>query len=311
MKWNFKKGMALFLTMLALAGCGKEAPPSETGKVPVVVSFGAMEKLTEAIGGDAVSITVMVPEGTEPHDFEPRAVDLVKLKQAKVFVYNGMGMEHWADKALQSAGSDNLVTVNASKHISPILLEDEEEIEEHGSYDPHTWLGLSEAKEEARAIRDGLITASPENRDLFMKNYETFAAGTDSLQAEYRTKLENAPRRELVTGHAAFGYLARDFSLTQESVEDAFATGEPPARKLVSLIRFCRAHDVKTIFTEEMMDPALARTLAEEAGARAETLSTLEEADDESYLDTMRENLEKIEEAMNARPKGAHSWQGS
>jgi zinc transport system substrate-binding protein len=68
---------------------------------------------------------------------------------------------------------------------------------------------------------------------------------------------------------------------------------------------------VKTIFTEEMMDPALARTLAEEAGARAETLSTLEEADDESYLDTMRENLEKIEEAMNARPKGAHSWQGS
>lgn len=136
MKWNCKKEMALFLTMLALAGCGKEAPPPETGKVPVVVSFGAMEKLTEAIGGDAVSITVMVPEGTEPHDFEPRAVDLVKLKQAKVFVYNGMGMEHWANKALQSAGSDNLVTVNASKHISPILLEDEEEIEEHGSYAP-------------------------------------------------------------------------------------------------------------------------------------------------------------------------------
>lgn len=302
MKWNCKKEMALFLTMLALAGCGKEAPPPETGKVPVVVSFGAMEKLTEAIGGDAVSITVMVPEGTEPHDFEPRAVDLVKLKQAKVFVYNGMGMEHWADKALQSAGSDNLVTVNASKHISPILLEDKEEIEEHGRYDPHTWLGLSEAKEEARAIRDGLIAASPENRNLFMKNYETFAVGIDGLQAEYKTKLENAPRRELVTGHAAFGYLARDFSLTQESVEDAFATGEPPARKLVSLIRFCRAHDVKTIFTEEMMDPALARTLAEEAGARSETLSTLEEADDESYLDTMRENLEKIEGAMNARP---------
>ena len=227
MKWKYKKEMVLFLTMLALAGCGKEAPPPETGKVPVVVSFGAMEKLTEAIGGDAVSITVMVPEGTEPHDFEPRAVDLVKLKQAKVFVYNGMGMEHWADKALQSAGSDNLVTVNASKHISPILLEDEEEIEEHGSYDPHTWLGLSEAKEEARAIRDGLITASPENRDLFMKNYETFAAGADSLQAEYKTKLENAPRRELVTGHAAFGYLARDFSLTQESVK----TPSPPANR--------------------------------------------------------------------------------
>lgn len=75
-------------------------------KIPVAVSFGAMEKLTEAIGGDAVSISVMVPEGIEPHDFEPRAGDLIRLKQARVFVYNGMGMEHWADKALQSAGAE-------------------------------------------------------------------------------------------------------------------------------------------------------------------------------------------------------------
>lgn len=302
---HFKKEIALLLTALAFtAGCGKEPPASGEGKIPVVVSFGAMEKLTAAIGGDAVSISVMVPDGTEPHDFEPRAGDLVKLKEAKVFVYNGMGMEHWADKALQSAGSDNRVVVKASEKITPILLDDEEEREEHGDYDPHTWLGLSEAKEEARAIRDGLIAASPENRDFFMKNYDTFAAGIDGLRDEYRDKLARAPRKELVTGHAAFGYLARDFSLTQESVEDAFATGEPPARKLVELIRFCRAHQVKTIFTEEMMDPALARTLAAEAGADAETLSTLEEPGKESYLDTMRENLEKIDKALNQRILG-------
>lgn len=297
---HFKKEIAFLLTALAFtAGCGKEPPAGGEGKIPVVVSFGAMEKLTAAIGGDAVSISVMVPDGTEPHDFEPRAGDLVKLKEAKVFVYNGMGMEHWADKALQSAGSDNRVVVKASEKVTPILLDDEEEREEHGDYDPHTWLGLSEAKEEARAIRDGLIAASPENRDLFMKNYDTFAAGIDGLRDEYRDKLARAPRKELVTGHAAFGYLARDFSLTQESVEDAFATGEPPARKLVELIRFCRAHHVKTIFTEEMMDPALARTLASEAGASAETLSTLEEPGSESYLDTMRDNLEKIDKALN------------
>jgi zinc transport system substrate-binding protein len=176
---HFKKEIALLLTALVFtAGCGKEPPAGGEGKIPVVVSFGAMEKLTAAIGGDAVSISVMVPDGTEPHDFEPRAGDLVKLKEAKVFVYNGMGMEHWADKALQSAGSDNRVVVKASEKITPILLDDEEEREEHGDYDPHTWLGLSEAKEEARAIRDGLIAASPENRDLFMKNYDTFAVVT-------------------------------------------------------------------------------------------------------------------------------------
>lgn len=78
-----------------------------------------MEKLTEAIGGDAVSISVMVPEGIEPHDFEPRAGDLIRLKQARVFVYNGMGMEHWAEKALQSAGAENQVVVRASERWSP------------------------------------------------------------------------------------------------------------------------------------------------------------------------------------------------
>jgi zinc transport system substrate-binding protein len=132
-----------------------------------------------------------------------------------------------------------------------------------------------------------------------MKNYESFAESLDRLQAEYQDRLEKAPRHELVTGHAAFGYLARDFGLTQESVEDAFATGEPPAKKLIELIEFCRAHHVKTIFTEETMDPALARTLATEAGAKAETLSTMEESSDESYLQVMEENLTKLDRAMN------------
>lgn len=132
MKSYFKKEMALLLTLLALtAGCGREAPPAEEGKIPVAASFGAMEKLTEAIGGDAVSIFVMVPEGIEPHDFEPRAGDLIRLKQARVFVYNGMGMEHWAEKALQSAGAENQVVVRASEKVVPIPLEDEEEREEN------------------------------------------------------------------------------------------------------------------------------------------------------------------------------------
>lgn len=299
MKSIAKTGILLLAALsFAMAGCGSKAPPPEEGKIPVAVSFGAMEKLTEAIGGDAVSITVLVPDGTEPHDFEPRTGDLITLKESRVFIYNGMGMEHWADKAIRSAGAENQIVVNASEKVTPLLLEDEEEREEHGDYDPHTWLGPQEAKEEALAIRDGLTAASPENRELFMENYEKFARSLDELQEEYRQKLEKAPRKELVTGHAAFGYLARDLGLTQESVEDAFATGEPPARKLIELIQFCRSHGVKVIFTEEMMDPALARTLAQEAGAEAETLSTMEEPDSDSYLDTMRENLEKIDRAL-------------
>jgi zinc transport system substrate-binding protein len=295
MKKYWKYG-ALSLALL-LSACGHETPPP-SGKIPVVASFGAMEILTKEIGGDLVQIDSMVPAGMEPHDFEPRTKDLLKIKNARLFVYNGMGMEHWADKVLSSASHDNLIIVEASKGIQPIPIVSEEERAEHGNYDPHTWLGLSEAKEEARAIRDGLISASPDNRETFEKNYTRFSTEIDEIRNKARKSIAVARRKELVTGHAAFAYLARDLNLSQESVEDAFATGEPPARKLIELMEYCKARKVKTIFTEEIMDPALARTLAEEAGARIETLDTMETADHERYADVMRENVRKIVEAV-------------
>lgn len=295
MKKYWKYG-ALSLALL-LSACGHETPPP-SGKIPVVASFGAMEILTKEIGGDLVQIDSMVPAGMEPHDFEPRTKDLVKIKNARLFVYNGMGMEHWADKVLSSAFHDNLIIVEASKGIQPIPIVSEEERAEHGNYDPHTWLGLSEAKEEAKAIRDGLISASPDNRETFEKNYTRFSTEIDEIRNKARKSIAVARRKELVTGHAAFAYLARDLNLSQESVEDAFATGEPPARKLIELMEYCKARKVKTIFTEEIMDPALARTLAEEAGARIETLDTMETADHERYADVMRENVRKIVEAV-------------
>lgn len=293
----FKKLLLLATLPLLLGGCGNEMPKDD-GKLPVTVSFTAMKKLTEEIGGDKVSISLMVPDGTEPHEFEPRTTDLIRLSRARVFIYNGMGMEHWADKAIQSADNKNLIVVEASKGVTPIPLTDEDEIREHGTCDPHTWLGLEEAKTEAKNIRDGLIEADPANQKTYETNYENFTQKADALKATYDNRFKNAPRKELVTGHAAFGYLARDFHLTQESVEDAFAIGEPPAKKLIALIQYCKEHHVKTIFTEETMDPALARTLATEAGANAETLSTMEEETDMSYLDAMKENLEKIEKAL-------------
>ncbi|MEE3453648.1 metal ABC transporter solute-binding protein, Zn/Mn family [Dialister sp.] len=296
MKKYWKYGI-LSLALL-LSACGHETPPP-SGKIAAAASFGAMEILTKEIGGNLVDVTSLVPAGTEPHDFEPRTKDLIKIKNARLFVYNGMGMEHWADKVLSSASHDNLIIVEASKGIQPIPIESEEERAEHGDYDPHTWLGLSEAKEEARAIRDGLISASPENRETFEKNYLRFAAEIDEIRNKARKSIAGASRKELVTGHAAFAYLARDLNLSQESVEDAFATGEPPARKLIELMEYCKARKVKTIFTEETMDPALARTLAEEAGARIETLDTMETADHEKYADVMRENVRKIVEAVN------------
>ena len=289
--------------LLFTAGCGgeKKAPAQGETKIPVTVSFIAMKELTETIGGDKVAVKVMVPEGTEPHEFDPKAENLVHMKESKVFVYNGLGMEKWAEKAIKAAGSDKLVVVEAAAKVKPIEITDEEEREEHGDHDPHAWLGLTTAVEEAEAIRDGLIKASPENKDYFNKNFENFAKEMKALQEKYRSSFDKAERKEFVTGHAAFGYLCRDMGLYQESVEDVFASGEPSAKKMKELIDFCKEHKVKTIFTEDMVSPALSETLAREAGASTEVIDTMEgesEKPDMTFLKRMEENLKKIEASL-------------
>ena len=286
---------------LAFSGCGSQTPAKQdtTEKIKVVASFDAMKEITQAIGGNKVDVTTIIPEGIEPHDYELKTSDVQKLQEAKLFVYNGLGMEAWADKAIQTASADNLMSVALAEHLQPIELTDPEEIEEHGAYDPHAWLGLTSAKEEASAVKDALIKISPEDKEYFEKNYMAFADEIDKMQEEYMKKVANATRKEIVTGHAAFGYLCRDLGISQESVEDVFASGEPSAQKLAELTDFCKAHNVKIIFTEDLVSPAVSETLAKEAGAKAEAIHTIESAEDGmTYLARMKDNLNKIAEAL-------------
>lgn len=286
---------------LAFSGCGSQTPAKQdtTEKIKVVASFDAMKEITQAIGGNKVDVTTIIPEGIEPHDYELKTSDVQKLQEAKLFVYNGLGMETWADKAIQTASADNLMSVALAEHVQPIELTDPEEIEEHGAYDPHAWLGLTSAKEEASAVKDALIKISPEDKEYFEKNYMAFADEIDKMQEEYMKKVANATRKEIVTGHAAFGYLCRDLGISQESVEDVFASGEPSAQKLAELTDFCKAHNVKVIFTEDLVSPAVSETLAKEAGAKAEAIHTIESAEDGmTYLARMKDNLNKIAEAL-------------
>lgn len=286
---------------LAFSGCGSQTPAKQdtTEKIKVVASFDAMKEITQAIGGNKVDVTTIIPEGIEPHDYELKTNDVQKLQEAKLFVYNGLGMEAWADKAIQTASADNLMSVALAEHVQPIELTDPEEIEEHGAYDPHAWLGLTSAKEEASAVKDALIKISPEDKEYFEKNYMAFADEIDKMQEEYMKKVANATRKEIVTGHAAFGYLCRDLGISQESVEDVFASGEPSAQKLAELTDFCKAHNVKVIFTEDLVSPAVSETLAKEAGAKAEAIHTIESAEDGmTYLARMKDNLNKIAEAL-------------
>ncbi|MGB8454471.1 MAG: metal ABC transporter substrate-binding protein [Anaerocolumna sp.] len=271
----------------------------EESKIKVSVTFNAMKEFVLAVGKDKVEISTIIPDGTEPHDFEPKAQDLVNLSTANVFVYSGLGMEAWADEAIKAADNSNLIAVEASKGAEAIENTDPEEVEEHGQYDPHIWLSLKGAELEVENIKDALVQADPSNKDYYETNYNDFISQLENLFNEYNGKFQSVEKKSFVTGHAAFGYLCRDFGLEQNSVEDTFAEGEPSAQQLTELVEYCKENKVTTIFAEEMASPDVSQTLAKEVGAKVETIYTVESNEDDlTYLDRIKGNLAKIYDGL-------------
>ena len=176
----------------------------------------------------------------------------------------------------------------------------EEEIAEHGQYDPHLWLSIKGAETEITNIKDAFVAADPDNKDYYETNCADYIAQLETLFNEYSAKFATVEKKSFVTGHAAFGYLCRDFGLTQNSVEDVFAEGEPSAQQLAELVEYCKQNGVTTIFAEEMASPDVSQTLANEVGASVKTIYTMESAEDDlSYLERMADNLSEIYESLS------------
>ena len=260
-------------------------------KLNVVVSFNPLKEFTEVIGGEKVEVKSLVPEGSEPHDFEPKTKDLANLSKSDMFVYNGLGMEDWADKVIDSVKNNVKEIVDASKGCNIIKTE--------GKIDPHIWLSLKEAKIECLNIKDSLIKLDEKNKDYYTKNYEAYVKQLDDLYNQNKERFERIKNKDFVTGHEAFGYLCRDFGLEQKSIEDVFGEGEVTPQKLKELTDYCKQYNIKTIFMESLASPKVSETLAKEVGAKVEKIYTIESKEDnKSYIESMKYNLDKIYDAL-------------
>ena len=285
--------------IFSLSSCATRHNAEDAGKMQVAVTFNAMKQFAQAVGRDKIAVYTVIPDGTEPHDFEVKAKDLVQIGNAKVFVYSGMGMEAWVSSALSSVGNGKLVACDASKGIKPIVDTGSAESTEHGQYDPHVWISLKSAETETRNITVALTKADPKNRTFYNKNASAYIRQLQALYTNYKGKFKALNKKNFVTGHAAFAYLCRDFGLSQNSVEDVFAEGEPSAKRLRELIDYCKQKKVKTVFVETMVSPAVSKTLASSVGARVETIYTIESSEGgKSYLDRMKQNLREIYDSL-------------
>lgn len=335
---------AVLLFLFACVGCGKTETEDKTAasggyqtqqeeKLQVVASFYPMYDFAKKIGGEYANVKNLVSSGTEPHDWEPGAKDLVALEKADLFVYNGAGMEHWTEDVLKALDNQELIKVEAAKDIELLQSEDITSDSDHNSdqksaqnkertqkqshghshshshgehtVDPHVWLDPENAKQEMKAILDGYVSADPEHAEYYQENYEKYAEQFDELDREYRETLDQVKSKELITSHEAFGYLCHAYGLDQQGIEGVVSDSEPDAARMEEIIQFAKKHEIKTIFFEELVSPKVSQTIADEIGAKTAVLNTLEGLDKEDlengedYFSTMRKNLKTLEEALN------------
>lgn len=297
MKKKIISGALAVITSIMLIGCGTNSDTKTTNdegnkKVNIMVSVYPLKEFADKIAGDKAEVSCMVPDNMEPHDYEPKTKDFEALIKSDAFIYNGLGLETWVDQVKSVIGDKELRIVDSSEGV---------EVRKEGEViDPHSWLSLKEAEKQAENIKDTLVEIDEDNKAYYEENYDAFVGELESLYNEYKEKFDNLSTKDFVTGHAAFGYLCRDFGLQQKSVENLFVEGEPTPKQLEQLVTFCKENNIKTVFSESLASPKVSETLAKEVGAEVVPILTLESnEDDKSYVEAMRYNLEEIYKCLS------------
>ncbi|MEU7905217.1 metal ABC transporter substrate-binding protein [Actinoplanes sp. NPDC049118] len=287
------------------AACGDKASGfAADGRLDVVTAFYPLRFLGERIGGDAVAVTELTKPGAEPHDVElyPRQVGeisdaglVVYLKGFQPAVDQAVAQEA-AGRALDAGSVVELLAADAHEH------EHQPGEEEHagGGTDPHVWLDPLRFATVADRLSERLAQADPARADAYRSRAAALHAQLDGLDSEFAARLGTCARREFVTSHTAFRYLADRYGLTEVGITGVSPDSEPSPRHLAHVAEEARATGATTIFFETLVSPKVADTIAREVGARTAVLDPLEglTEPDADYFSVMRNNLTALTAAL-------------
>ncbi|MGH3240593.1 MAG: metal ABC transporter substrate-binding protein [Spirillospora sp.] len=294
--------------LTACTDAGADVPP---GKTVVVASFYPVAWLAERVGGDDVFVRTLTEPGAEPHDLELTARQVANVADAD-FAVHVKGVQPAVDDAVrQQAKGRSLDAASVVRKLPPPEeAEDAEDEEAHdgvrheeSDYDPHIWLDPSRMASIATALGDRLAAADPDpgRAPGYRQRAAATAARLSALDRAFQDGLKTCARREIVTAHAAFGYLADRYRLRQIPVAGVDPANEPSPKRMAGLTRRVAATGATTIFTETLASPKVARSLAREAGVRTAVLDPVEGIEDGAsgdYLTIMAENLRTLRPAL-------------
>ncbi len=293
--------MAAGVLLAVVAGaCSSGTSSGNDGKLEVVAGFYPLSVAATKVGGSLVHVQNLTPPGVEPHDLELTPGAIADIQSADVVLYLSRG---FAPAVEQAVGGARGTTVDLLQGM-PLEAGVPEEGQQGPVTDPHVWLDPVLYRQVVGRTETALARARPADAATFESNAKAFEGGLGRLDQEYRSGLTGCARRVIVTSHAAFGYLAARYGLTQEPISGLSPDAEPSADRLAQLAGLVRRDGVTTIFTEELVSPKVAQTLAGEVGVATAVLNPLEGltkqevSGGQDYLSVMRSNLKTLEHAL-------------
>jgi zinc/manganese transport system substrate-binding protein len=282
---------ALATTLIAVI------PLRAQDKINVVASFSILGDFVRNVGCDRVNVTTLVGTDSDAHVYTPAPADAKKIADANLVIINGLGLEGWLPRLVQSSGG-KAVIVTATNGIAPRKL--------GSDADPHAWQSVANAKIYVANIRDALSAADPAGAAATRANADAYLAKLDALDREVREAIGRIPeaRRKVISSHDAFGYFAAAYGIAFIAPQGVSTESEASARDIAAIITQIRTGKIPAVFLENISDPRLMNRISAETGAKiggtlvSDSL-TGEKGDAPTYIDLVRHNIKALTSALN------------
>jgi zinc transport system substrate-binding protein len=303
--------LGLILWALMLQSCSKINPqpenklptPRYTSSMRVVTTVLPIYWFTKAVVGDVTEVQILIPPGTEVHEYQATPANVQAIAQADILIKNGLGLEEFLDDTIKNTGNSKLKIITASEKITPIEETAEnhdhkaDKDHEHQEGNPHVWLDPTLAKRQVENIRDGLILADPKNKENYQKNAQEYINKLEKLDLEFEEKLKPYQGCTYITFHNAYPYLAKRYELKQIAVV-SIPEDNPLPEDVEKVVKTVKKYRVKTLLGEPNTENKLLKSLAKDLKINISSLESMEtgEMSPDYYFTAMNKNIKTLEE---------------
>lgn len=303
-------------TVFSLCACSSESSysSSDSGKLKIISTVFPPYDLARQIAGDNAEISILLPPGSEIHNYEPSAKDMIAIRNCDIFLYIGGENEQWAEKLINSTDTENVTAVKLIDYV-PALSEDEDEHDHDHDHDhehehetdEHIWTSPKNAQLMLSAVYDAICKVDPSDKQIYTKNKDAYAKQLSDLDNAYRSAVDNAKNKTIVLADKfPFRYLAHEYGLEFSAAFAACSDeSEPGVSTMIKLTKTIKENNIPAVYYLEFSSTKIADTLCDETGATklmlhsCHNVSKQDIENNVNYVDLMKQNLENLKLTLN------------